>query len=238
MKILFAMVLAGIASAAVAAVAEDLAITNVTVIDGTGAPAQPAMTVLVSGNKITAVAKAGTIALPRAARVVDGSRQFLIPGLWDMHVHVSWTKASALPALVANGVTGVRDMGGIQREIDEWKTKVQNGLLTGPRIYRAGPTVNGKEFAYHQTAATTEAEARAVVRALHKTGVDFIKIHRALPREAYFGLAEESKKVGLAFAGHIPRTVSPEEASDAGQASFEHTETLFEGTFETRVGQA
>ncbi len=108
-------------------------------------------------------------------------------------------------------------------------------MLVGPRIKRAGPTVNGKEFAFHQTAVTTEAEARAVVRALNKVGVDFIKIHRALPREAYFGVAVEAKKLGIPFAGHIPQTVAPEEASDAGQTSIEHAETLFEGTFGAQV---
>ena len=69
------------------------------------------------------------------------------------------------------------------------------------------------------------------VRTLHKVGVDFIKLHRRTSREAYFAIADESKRLGLPFVGHIPMTVSPLEASNAGQTTIEHTETLFEGTF-------
>jgi imidazolonepropionase-like amidohydrolase len=69
------------------------------------------------------------------------------------------------------------------------------------------------------------------VRTLKKVGVDFIKLHRRTSREAYLAIANEAKMVGLPFSGHVPMTVSPAEASDAGQASLEHTETLFEGTF-------
>ncbi len=214
-----------------------LVLAHVTVIDATGAPAQPDMTVVIADGRIVSLGKSGSLGVPTDAQVVPAAGKFLIPGLWDMHVHLSWTKVSALPALVANGVTGVRDMGGILKEIDEWRGQVAAGTLAGPRVLRAGPTLNGKEFAYHQVAVTTEAEARAAVRILNKVGVDFIKIHRAFQRDAYFGLADESKKLGIRFAGHIPQTVTPAEASDAGQASFEHTETLFEGTFVAQVGQ-
>jgi len=76
-----------------------------------------------------------------------------------------------------------------------------------------------------------ESEARGAVRALYKCGVDCIKVHRAISREAYFGAVDESRKLGLSVAGHIPRTVTPQEASQAGQAFIEHVITLFEGTF-------
>jgi predicted amidohydrolase YtcJ len=92
-----------------------LVFTHVTVIDGTGPPAQPNMAVLIEGDRITSLEQEST-ATPTGAEVVDAKGGFLIPGLWDMHVQLSWTKACALPALVANGVTGVRDMGGLLRE--------------------------------------------------------------------------------------------------------------------------
>jgi imidazolonepropionase-like amidohydrolase len=208
-----------------------LVFTNVTVIDGTGVPAQPNMAVLIEGNRIASIGKQGSIAIPAGAEVVDTNRGFLIPGLWDMHVHLSWTKASALPALVANGVTGVRDMGGLLKELDDWRTRIEAGFRVGPRIVRSGPVINGKEAAFHQLAVTNEAEARGAVRALHKAGVDFIKLHRAISREAYFGAADECKKLALPFVGHVSQTVTPLEASDAGQASLEHLPTLFDGTF-------
>ncbi|MGH9368552.1 MAG: amidohydrolase family protein [Thermoanaerobaculia bacterium] len=210
---------------------QPVAITRVTIIDTTGGPAQPDRTVVVREGRITGIETGAEGMVPKDAQLVDGRGKFLIPGLWDMHVHLSWTTASALPVLVANGVTGVRDMGGRLGEIDEWRTKIAAGLVTGPRIVRAGPILNGKVFNPLQMVPGTPEETRGVVRALKAVGVDFIKIHRRLPRDVYFALIDESKKQGLATVGHIPMTVTPEEASDAGQASLEHTETLFEGTF-------
>src|SRR5207248_10580167 len=82
-----------------------LAIAGVTVIDATGAPARPGMTVVVTGDRITAVGKSGEVRVPEGARVVDGEGKYLIPGLWDMHVHTA--APSYLPLYLANGVTGV-----------------------------------------------------------------------------------------------------------------------------------
>jgi hypothetical protein len=214
---------------------QPLVFNHVTVIDMTGAPPMPDMTVVVTGERITAIGKSGTIRLPRGARVVNAAGKYLIPGLWDMHVHLSWTKATALPVLVANGVTSVRDLGGYLYEIDEWRTKIAAGLLVGPRISRAGPILNGQKFNVYQMVTGNPEETRGVVRALKQVGVDFLKTHRRMPRESYFALIDEAKKQGLTLVGHIPMTVTPEEASDAGQVTIEHTETLFEGTFATAM---
>ena len=89
-----------------------LVISHVTVIDATGAAPQEDMTVVIMGNRIAQVDKTANAKIPRRAQVLEAKGKFLIPGLWDMHVHLSWTRGSALPVLVANGVTGVRDMGG------------------------------------------------------------------------------------------------------------------------------
>jgi imidazolonepropionase-like amidohydrolase len=204
-----------------------LVLRDVTVIDATGAASRPHSTVVVVGNRIRAIHDEGVrIAVPRGARVVQGSGTFLIPGLWDMHVHLS---ANHLPALVAYGVTGVRDMGNILAEVDTWRAQISAGTLLGPRIFRVGPTLNGKAFGPAHVEITSDAEARAAVRILKHAGVDAIKIHRVLSRDAYFALGNEARKLSIPFVGHIPQTVTPQEASDAGQASFEHMETLFEG---------
>lgn len=213
-----------------------IAFIHAHVIDGTGMPPQPNMTLVIEGDRIVRLGKDGEIKPPDGARVIDASGKYLIPGLWDMHVHLSWTKSSAIPALLANGVTGVRDAGGLLRELDEWRVKIDAGLIPGPRIIRAGPVLNGRQFAFHQFAVTNAVEARAAVRALHKAGVDCIKVHRAIPRDAYFGAAEECRELGLPLIGHIPTTVTPLEASEAGHASIEHVGTLFEGTFTKALG--
>jgi imidazolonepropionase-like amidohydrolase len=207
-----------------------LAIRHVTLIDTLAGTTAPDMTVVIRDDRIVAVENGGA-AVPRGAEIIDGRNKFLIPGLWDMHVHLSYARSSALPALVANGVTAVRDMGSDLAEIDRWRSQIAAHTLVGPTIVRAGPMLNGMEFNRYQLAVAGDTEARTAVRTLRKVGVDFIKLHRRTSREAYFAIADETRMLGLPFSGHVPITVSPDEASDAGQASLEHTETLFEGTF-------
>src|ERR1051326_828016 len=208
-----------------------LAITHVTVIDATGRAAMPDLTVVIEDDRIVTIGKSAEVTLPRRVQVVSGAGKFLIPGLWDAHVHLSWTTASALPVLIANGVTSVRDMGGRLSELDDWRTKIVAGILVGPRILRAGPILNGQKFNQYQMVSGNPDETRGVVRALKEAGVDFIKVHRRMPRDSYFAAIDEAKKQGLTLVGHIPMTVTPAEASDAGEATIEHTETLFEGRF-------
>ena len=208
-----------------------LVISNVTVIDVATGRMEPDMSVVVDSDRIVAVEKSQRYTPPRGGQNVDGKGRFLVPGLRDMHVHLSYARASALPTLVANGVTTVRDMGSKLSELDEWRGQIAGGTLVGPRILRAGPMLNAREFNAYQLAVANDAEARVAVRTLAKVGVDFIKLHRATSREAYFAIADETKRLSLPFAGHVPTTVTPAEASDAGQTTLEHTETLFEGTF-------
>ena len=206
-----------------------LVFTHVTVIDATGAPPQSDMTVIITGDRISNLGKTGRIRVPKGAQVIDGTGKFLIPGLWDMHVHLSITTESTLPAFIANGVTGVRDMGGDLSQIDGWRNRIAAGLLAGPRIVRAGPLVDGpKKTAMYRLTVNNPTEARQAVVSLKQQGVDFIKVHNRVPRDAYFALADECRKQGITFVGHIPRGISAEEASEAGQRSIEHTETLIE----------
>ena len=173
------------------------------------------MTVVVQDGRIAGIDKSAdkNVTVPRGAEVVDGRNKFLIPGLWDMHVHLSYARPSALPALVANGVTGVRDIGSDLAEIDRWRTQIEENARLGPVIVRAGPMLNGMEFNRYQLLVADAAEARAAVRTLQKVGVDFIKFHRRTSREAFFGIAETARTLKLPFTGHVPMTVTPAEAS-------------------------
>lgn len=218
--------------------AETLRIENVTVVDVDAEGLVPDVTVSIGGGRILDVRPASKAApAVREVEIIDGTGRFLIPGLWDAHVHLSYARASALPALVANGVTAVRDLGSTLSEIDRWRGQIEVGELVGPHIARAGPMLNGQVFNDFQRQITTADEARQVARELHAAGVDFLKTHRRTPREAYFAMADEAQRLGLDLAGHIPMTVEPAEASDAGHDTIEHTETLFEGTFTTPVTQ-
>jgi len=215
--------------------APPLAITHVAVIDTVTGSIQRDMNVLVRDARVTSV-QPGSAPLPPGAEQFDGRGRFAIPGLWDMHVHLSWATSSALPAFVATGVTGVRDLGSDFEEIGAFRTKIDAGLIDGPQIFRAGPMLNGQSFNQWQLVTTNPQQARGIVRALKQGGVDFIKVHRRVPRDDYFAIVEEAKAQGLAVVGHIPMTVTPEEASDAGQL-IEHTDTLFEGTLSGGLAQ-
>jgi len=195
-----------------------LAFANVTVIDCTGAPSRSDMTVVVRGERIEALAQTGDLAVPQNAQVIDGTGKFLIPGLWDMHVHL-WIGKRYLPLFTANGITGVRVMWG-RPEYHQWRKGIEAGQIIGPRMVIASPIVG--HGPYHFPEGNEEDEGRKIVRKVKKEGADFIKVYNYIPRDAYFAIADEAKKQGIHFAGHVPYSVSAVEASDAGQQSIEH----------------
>ena len=194
--------------------------THVTVIDTTGAPAKSNMTVVINGDRIVDIGKTGHIQIPKDARVVDATGKFLIPGLWDMHIH--WYDPEYLPLFVANGVTGARLMWGLSLH-HEWREDIEAGKLIGPRLVIASPIIDGpKPIWPGSVAVSNEAEARKAVKTAKQEGADFIKVYSLLSREAFFAIADESKKQGIAFAGHIPQSITVAEAAEAGQRSVEH----------------
>jgi cytosine/adenosine deaminase-related metal-dependent hydrolase len=211
-----------------------LALLHVTVIDGTGSPPKPDMTVIIVGYRIAEIAKSNAVSIPRSTRTIDATGSFLIPGLWDMHAHPDdpelWPlnpppkeKEKLLTLLIASGVTGIRDMGGDLKLLQDWRARAGAGTMIGPHIYACGPLLDGPKPMWPGSIAISAAEqGRQAVRDLKQKRADFVKVYSLLPREAYFAIADESKKVKLPFAGHVPDSVTPEEASDAGQASEEH----------------
>jgi imidazolonepropionase-like amidohydrolase len=122
-----------------------LAITDVTLIDGTGAPPRPHMTVLVRDGKIIDIDAAPRAIVPAGATIIDGRGKFLIPGLWDMHVHLAKTGEHSLGLFLANGVTSVRDMGGDFAVVNRWRSEISSGTRVGPRIRTAGPILESAE---------------------------------------------------------------------------------------------
>jgi imidazolonepropionase-like amidohydrolase len=162
------------------------------------------------------------------ARVVDGSGKFLIPGLWDMHVHAVRADRieTMFPMFVANGVLSVRDMGTDMNlaDVDVIRGQVANGERLGPRLVTTGQILEGRPTAPSKTFAviTTAADGRAAVQALKTGGAEFVKVYTWLSRDAYFAIVDEAKRRGLPFVGHVPMSVTALEASAAGQKSIEH----------------
>ncbi len=206
-----------------------IAFTNVTVIGLTGAPSKSDMTVIITGNQISVIGKTRKVRIPKNSQIIDATGKFLIPGLWDMHVHVLGQERidTFLQLFIANGVTGIRDMGTTEKGfagLARLRKEIADGTRTGPRIIAAGRILDGAEPVVPENSIpfTNETEARQAVRFLKQAGADFIKIYSGIPREQYFAIIDEAKKQNIPFAGHIPWDVTSFEASDAGQKSFEH----------------
>ncbi|GAB3435898.1 amidohydrolase family protein [Actinophytocola sediminis] len=202
-----------------------LALTHVTVIDMTGAPPRPDQTVLVAGERITALGH--SVPVPRHARVVDLSGKYLIPGLCDMHVH-SVHPEGVLPQLyVAMGITTVREMTEFPW-VRDWRDRVTAGTLLGPRwilgsrILDGSPSIwTGNELGVHLE-VTTPAQARTAVRQAKREGADFVKVYSRLDRDSLLAIAGEADRQGIPFAGHAADAVPLLDAAQAGQRSVEH----------------
>lgn len=229
----------GAPQVALTGTAGNVTIDDVTIVDVVHGKLFPHMTVVVDGKRIASVAPSRK-ARPgesHSGTVVDAAGMYLIPGLWDMHVHVAFTNDAAriqstdalmLPLLIANGVTGVRDMGSNLDAVLAARDAIASHQMIGPRIVTPGPMLDGPTSRYQVIIkVTTAEEGRAAVQQLHNRGVDFIKTQSLIPRDAYFALAEEAAKLGMRFEGHVPDAIRASEAVAAQQHSFEHLLGVF-----------
>ena len=221
------------------------AVTVVDVIDGSLRGNQ---TVLVAGNRITAVGPADQVRIPDDADMLDATGAFLIPGLWDMHVHSvanvavdrSLTSVAArdwhFPLFLAHGVTGVRNMndgtGDLRLELSKSvRRQLAEGKLRGPpRFLTAGPALDGDpSLGSNPVVVRTAAEAQAAVEQLVSNGADLVKVYENLSREAYFAIIDAARRRGIPVDGHVPFRVTPEEVADGGQRTVEHPDALAAG---------
>jgi imidazolonepropionase-like amidohydrolase len=218
--------------------ADDLIVlSNVTVVDVRTGALQPDQTVVLDKNRISFVGPSKTAKYPRNAPYVNAHGLYLIPGLWDMHVHLvfgDWfpdAQEISLPLFVANGVTGVRDMGSELDTVQGWRNEIEAGRLVGPRILTSGPMLDGPKPRFPSSLAiATPEDGRRAVADLKRRGADFIKLQSLLPRDAVFAIAEEARKQEIPFEGHVPDSVRAGEMSAAGMKSFEHLIGIFEGS--------
>jgi hypothetical protein len=220
-------VIAATCIAAVAAMPQTrtLAIANVAVVDVVDGRIIPKTTVTVSGQTIVGVTP--NAAPPANARVVDGEGKFLIPGLWDMHAHMEATGESWLLVYLANGVTGLRDMGSNLDFILRMREGTSSRRVLGPQIFASGPILDDApgDWPFRMRVKSAE-EGTAAVRLFKRRGVDLIKVHDNTPRDAFLAIAEEARKLNLPIAGHVPSGLTVEEVIDAGQRDIEHLSNL------------
>ena len=215
-------------------------ITHATIINPRTSSVQENRAVVIIGDHISSISEMEKFQSPKNARVIDATGQYLIPGLWDMHVHSAfgdWFPGGRdiiLPLFIANGVIGVRDMGGDTPILVEWRKEIADGQIIGPRMIISGPMLDGylpdgKLRFPSSIPITTPASAVAAVDLLKTQGVDFIKVQSVISHDAYLAAAAEAHKKGLPIVGHVPDKVRIEEAVEAGQKSIEHLMGFFEG---------
>lgn len=196
-----------------------ISIRNVNVVDVDCGTVRKGLNVVISGSVVKSVGSA-----PIRGAAINGSGKYLIPGLWDMHVHL-WEKRSMFGMYVANGVLGIRDMGTNLGRTKEWRAAVETGRLIGPRIYTPGSPIDGPGPDNPKmpiVRARTPDEARRSVDALDMQGADFINVMSSLSRDSYLALAQRARVIRAVFAGHVPESVTVSQALDARQKSMEH----------------
>ncbi|GAB4241104.1 MAG: amidohydrolase family protein [Ekhidna sp.] len=211
----------------------DMAILNVSVVDVEEGAIQPGMDIVIKGDKIAEVVETGSKAIEASVQV-DGTGQYLIPGLWDMHAHPDdpemWRmkpneegRDLLMPLFVLHGVTGIRDMAGSLDVVNSWREKMANGTLLGPTIFAAGPLIDGPNPMWDGSIGIpSTAKVKSKVDSLIEAGVDFLKVYSLLPDSIYFALSEYASSKNVPFCGHVPQTVTNLEASRSGICSLEH----------------
>jgi len=214
---------------------QPLIFIHANIIDVAGGKLKPDMTVVITGDRITAIGKTGRVRVPRDTQLIDATGNYLIPGLWDMHVHLDdedFDKNFYLRLFIANGVTGVRIMSG-NPVYHLWRKEAENGTLLAPRMVIASRVIGLGDLS-----KISEAQAREEVRKAKRAGADFIKVHDDLSRASYFALVDEAKRMNLIVEGHVPLSITAAEASQAGQKSIEHFTGLDEAKSDDRKAEA
>jgi imidazolonepropionase-like amidohydrolase len=220
----------------VCAVAQTLTITHANVINTVSGRVERGATVVVEGNRIVSVGRSSK-AVPKVGKVVDAKGEYLIPGLWDMHTHVYFGRTAVdgtdliLPLFIANGVTGIRDMGSNLDPVLKAREDVAAHRILGPRMVVSGPMLDGPKSTYSAAIAiTTPEDGRKAVDLLKGRGVDFIKVQSGVLHDAYFAIVQEAKLKGIEFEGHVPDAIRASEAVASGQKTFEHLIGIFEAS--------
>jgi imidazolonepropionase-like amidohydrolase len=200
------------------AAADIAAFVNVNVIPMSEERIIEQQTVIVSDGIIGIIGDVDEVPVPEAARVIDGTDRFLIPGLAEMHAHVPPVGSGELERdfalFVANGVTTVRGMLGHPSHL-ELRTALLDGETLGPRLITSGPSLNGRSV-------SGAADGARQVREQHAAGYDFIKIHPGLDDDEFAAIAAAANELGMPFAGHVPVAVGLESALESGMASIDH----------------
>ncbi len=217
-----------------------LAFVNVNVVDVVQGVVVPGQTVLVADGHVSAIGPAASTPIPAAAKRIPGDGRYLIPGLWDMHVHlrsdqarpnvrIPEENAATLDLFLPNGIVGIREMGGdLADEVFQWRDEIRAGKRPGPRILTAGRKLDNDPPAWAGSIGVkTPNDAREGVRQMKQAGADFIKIYfRRMSAEVVKAVVDEAHKNGMKVTGHKPSNLSIQEFLETGIDGMEHGQYL------------
>jgi len=217
-----------------------LAIVDVNVVDVVKGAVRPHQTVVIADGRIEDLGAADGIRIPARAVRVPGEGRYLIPGLWDMHIHLRSDSnkpdirlvdenAALLDLFLPNGVVGVRDMAGdLGEEALRWREEIRTGKRTGPRILTAVRKIDEEPPAWPGSLGVkTPEEAREAVRQNKQLGADFIKVYfNRTPAEVLKAVIDEAHRLNLRVAGHWPVNLPIQDAAEMGMDEIEHGQFL------------
>ncbi len=207
------------------AIADDgiIVFVNVNVLPMSAELVLAQQTVIVENGKITKIGSVDSVPVPKSALVIDGTDRFLMPGLAEMHAHVTGTSKKQIERLVtlfvANGVTTIRGMLGQSSHL-RLREQFESGQTFGPRLITSGPSLNGRSV-------SSAADAARMVRAQQAAGYDFIKVHPGLSHREFASLAATANEIRMPFAGHVPVASGVLEALSGKMASIDHLDGYF-----------
>ncbi|WP_029038653.1 amidohydrolase family protein [Salinimicrobium xinjiangense] len=209
----------------------DILILNATVLDVETGEETPGRLIAISGDTIRAVESMDSEDQFEAARFIDAQNAFVMPGLWDMHVHfrggdtLIQENKNLLPLFLAYGVTTVRDAGGdITPSLLEWRKEIKNRQLNGPAIFTSGPKLDGPSPAWPGSIeVATREDIPAALDSLDRLDVDFVKVYDgSLSEDVFYGIITAAEERGYKTTGHMPMTADFMKAVDLGLAGSEH----------------
>ncbi|HKK73971.1 MAG TPA: amidohydrolase family protein [Saprospiraceae bacterium] len=214
-----------------------ICIENVTVIDPIDGE-QAGRTVIIEGDKIIQVSPTEDLSLDEKNTIIDGSGKYLMPGLWDAHVHFAYLEElapSMFNLFLAYGITSVRDTGGKIDFVKKWKAAASANPTEAPRVMIAGPLLDGVPTVYDGSSPTnpplgvgsqTPEDVVAKVKELDAQGVDLLKAYEMLSPDQFRAILAEAKARDLLVTGHVPLSMDVISAAEAGLNSMEHIRNL------------
>ena len=208
----------------------DLVITNVTLVDAVN-PIRNNQTVLIDQGRIVDIVNSASAPEVEARKHVDGSGRYLIPGLWDFHVHFTFDKrfTDAMAGLfLYHGVTQVRDTGALLEDLMPVVETLRNSGAKAPSVWYAGPLLDGKDVVYDGVnfpglgiANPTPEAARANIAEIHAAGASFLKIYEMVSPEVFAAIVGEARARNLPIDGHVPLSMRARDVAPKVQ-SLEH----------------